>query len=69
MKEFEDLKALNGLKIGQTFKGEIIDYPGYEFQITGGSDNAGFAMRKDINNNARAKILANILIYNYKKFT
>lgn len=56
--EVEDTKALFGLKIGQTFKGEMIDYPGYEFEITGGSDKIGFAMRKDIDSTARAKILA-----------
>lgn len=57
-KEIEDVKALSGLKIGQTFKGEMIDFPGYEFKITGGSDNIGFAMRKDIDSSGRAKILA-----------
>lgn len=56
--EVEDSKALYGLKIGQTFKGEMIDFPGYEFEITGGSDKIGFAMRKDIDSAARAKILA-----------
>ena len=57
-KEIENAKALFGMKIGQTFKGELIDLPGYEFEITGGSDKIGFAMRKDIDSATRAKILA-----------
>ncbi|MBI1969663.1 30S ribosomal protein S6e [Candidatus Woesearchaeota archaeon] len=47
-----------GLKIGDMVKGEIIDLTGYEFQITGGSDYAGFPMRKDVEGSARKKILA-----------
>jgi len=45
-KEVQDANAkkLMGLKIGQTFKGEIIDLTGYEFEIRGGSDSAGFMM-------------------------
>ncbi len=56
--ELKDIKPILGLKIGDTFKGEIIDFSGYEFEITGGSDNAGFAMRKDIEGTSRKKILA-----------
>ncbi len=56
--ELQDVKPLLGLKIGDTFKGEIIDLTGYEFEITGGSDNAGFAMRKDVEGTSRKKILA-----------
>ncbi len=48
---------LIGLKIGDTFDGSIIGLPGYEFKITGGSDNAGFPMRKDIQGARRARIL------------
>lgn len=57
-KEIEDAKPLYGLHIGQNFKGELIDFPGYEFEVTGGSDKIGFAMRKDIQGTARGKILA-----------
>jgi len=57
-KEIDDVKTLYDLHIGQTFKGEKIDFTGYEFQITGGSDVTGVAMRKDIKGNQRAKILA-----------
>lgn len=50
-------KPLHGLRIGDTFKGELIDKTGYEFRITGGSDNAGFPMRKDAEGTGRRKIL------------
>lgn len=54
----EQSKGLIGKKIGDTFKGEIIDMTGYEFKVTGGSDYCGFPMRKDIPGSARKKILA-----------
>lgn len=57
-KELEDAKPLYGKKIGDSFKGEFVDLPGYEFEITGGSDVIGFPMRKDVDSTARAKILA-----------
>jgi small subunit ribosomal protein S6e len=47
-----------GLKIGDTFKGDLIGLAGYEFQITGGSDFCGFPMRKDISGVGRKRILA-----------
>ena len=50
-------KALHGLKMGETFKGEKVDMPGFEFEITGGSDNAGFPMRKDVAMAGRRKVL------------
>jgi len=53
-----DLKSkdLIGLKIGEMLKGEAVDLPGYEFEITGGSDYCGFPMRKGISG-ARKRIL------------
>jgi len=54
----EDSKQLIGKKIGDTLKGETIGLTGYEFLITGGSDYAGFPMRKDIRGTARKRILA-----------
>lgn len=54
----EDSKRLMGLKIGDKLKGESIDLAGYEFEITGGSDFAGFPMRKDVQGIGRKKILA-----------
>jgi small subunit ribosomal protein S6e len=50
-------KAMVGKKIGEKFKGELIDLTGYEFEITGGSDASGFPMRKDNQGVARKKIL------------
>lgn len=59
-KELKDnnAKVLVGKKIGEVVKGESIDFPGYEFQITGGSDSSGFPMRKDIEGSARKRITA-----------
>jgi len=54
----ENSKNLNGKKIKEKIKGETIDLPGYELEITGGSDHAGFPMRADIPGAGRKKILA-----------
>lgn len=53
----EQSKALYQKRVGESFKGELIDLPGYEFEITGGSDNAGFPMRRDVNATGRKKVL------------
>lgn len=54
----EDAAAkLANKKIGDTFRGELIDLPGYEFVITGGSDASGFPMRKGIHSANRKRIL------------
>ncbi len=53
----EQLTALSGKKIGETFKGDLIDLPGYELEIRGGSDSAGFPMRKDVHAAGRKKVL------------
>lgn len=50
-------KFLHGMRLGQKFSGENIDISGYEFEITGGSDEAGFPMRKGIPTE-RAKVLS-----------
>jgi len=59
-KELKDpaSKKLIGMKISDKVKGELIDMTGYEFEITGGSDNCGFPMRKDVSGSARKRILA-----------
>jgi len=54
----QDSKHLIGKKIGDMLKGETIGLTGYEFLITGGSDYAGFPMRKDIRGTGRKRILA-----------
>jgi len=52
----DDAKRLIGKKIGDKIKGESLDLTGYELLITGGSDNAGFPMRKSVNSSGRKKI-------------
>lgn len=37
-----------GMKIGSKISGDIFGFKGYEFEVRGGSDNAGFPMRFDI---------------------
>ena len=53
-----DANAFLGKKVGDKIAGEIIGLTGYEFEITGGSDYAGFPMRKDITGVGRKRILA-----------
>lgn len=55
-------KALNddsiiGKKVGETVSGSFLGLPGYELQITGGSDTAGFPMRPEIEGSLRKRIL------------
>lgn len=50
-------RRLIGLRIGDKFEGEIIGLPGYELQITGGSDKDGFPMRADISGSGRVSVL------------
>jgi len=54
----EQVIPLIGKKIGNIVKGDSLELPaGYELEIRGGSDNAGFPMRKDVNGSVRKKIL------------
>ncbi|MFH1591870.1 MAG: 30S ribosomal protein S6e [Candidatus Woesearchaeota archaeon] len=48
---------LGGVKIGDKVAGEQVGLKGYELQFTGGSDDAGFPMRKDIDGPNRKKAL------------
>jgi len=59
-KEIADdaFKALLGKKIHDKVKGDAIGYPGYEFEISGGSDYCGFPMRWDVPGFQRKRILA-----------
>lgn len=41
-------ERLVGLKISESFDGNLIGFEGYQFLITGGSDKSGFPMRKGI---------------------
>ena len=54
----QDAEQLIGKKIEDKFRGEILGLNGYELEITGGSDSAGFPMRKDIESQARVQILS-----------
>jgi small subunit ribosomal protein S6e len=52
-----ETKPLIGKKIKESFKGELINLPGYEFEITGGSDSSGFPMRRDVDSQNKKKVL------------
>ena len=49
--------ALIGKKIGETVEGGLFGADGYELAITGGSDLAGFPMRKDVSGPRRAGVI------------
>jgi len=59
-KEFGDefFSVLKGKRLGDKLKGEDLGLAGYELEITGGSDHAGFPMRKDVDSAGRKRILA-----------
>jgi len=50
-------KRLKGARIGQTFKGDTIGMSGYELELTGGSNKAGFPMRKGVEGFGIKKVL------------
>jgi small subunit ribosomal protein S6e len=53
----DQASGLYNKKIGDKFHGELIDMPGYEFEVAGGSDYCGFPMRKDVQGIMRKAIL------------
>ena len=53
----DSAESLMGKQIADKVEGDGLGMPGYEFEITGGSDHCGFPMRKDVNAN-RKRILA-----------
>ena len=55
--EDEKLSTLIGAKIGDKISGNPFGFPGYEFQITGGSSENGTPMRSDVHGGIRKKIL------------
>ncbi len=59
-KEVKDAEAsyFMGKKVGDKVKGEEFGMPGFECEITGGSDSSGFPMRKDVSGVMKKKILA-----------
>ncbi len=50
-------ESLVGRKIGDKVSGDFLGLDGYELEIRGGSDFAGFPMRKDIEGPIRKKAL------------
>jgi small subunit ribosomal protein S6e len=57
-KEVEQAASgLIGKKLRDTVKGEPFGLPGYELQLTGGSDKQGFPMRADVAGTGRKKIV------------
>ena len=53
----EESLVLIGKKIRDTVTGDALGFQGYEFEITGGSDDAGVPMRGDIPGENRARVL------------
>jgi len=53
----EETHAFKAKKIKSKVIGNTFGFKNYEFEITGGSDNAGFPMRYDLNAQGRRKIL------------
>lgn len=50
-------ESLVGKKIGDTVSGDFLGLEGYELQIRGGSDFAGFPMRHDVEGPVRKRAL------------
>ena len=50
--------VLVGKKLGDAVSGNDIGFPGYEFELRGGSDTCGFPMRNDVVGAVRRRILA-----------
>lgn len=55
--EVEDNSQLIGNEVGDEIDGGLVGVPGYTLEITGGSDKAGFPMRKSIEGSERKKVL------------
>lgn len=53
----KDAVALVGTKIGESFNGSFLGLNGYELELTGGSDEDGFPMRKSLEGSGRSKVL------------
>jgi len=53
----EQTEKLFGVKIGDKVSGNDIEFEGYEFEVSGGSDNSGTPMRKDVDGTSKKKIL------------
>ncbi len=56
-KHITEGSSLRGKKLKEKISGDLIGLKGYELEITGGSDKAGFPMRFDLPGPQRKKIL------------
>jgi small subunit ribosomal protein S6e len=58
-REVKEEKAarIGALKLGDEFDGSLLGLVGYTLKITGGSDKAGFPMKKGIQGMKRAEVL------------
>ena len=64
----EYMPRLIGKKIGDIIEAREIGYPeGYQFKITGGSDEDGFPMRNDIEGPAKKRILFSMQTVGYRQ--
>jgi small subunit ribosomal protein S6e len=54
----ENVKPFFGLRLGGKVRGELLELNGFEFTLTGGSDESGFPMRRDVDGVGKRKILA-----------
>ena len=54
-KEFE--ANVVGKKIGEELEGNLIGAAGYKLQLTGGSDQSGFPMRRDVTGQRKIRAL------------
>jgi small subunit ribosomal protein S6e len=52
-----DTTAFKNKKIGDAVEGDSLGLKGYQLEITGGSDNSGFPMRKDLEGIAKKRAL------------
>lgn len=48
---------ISGKKIGETIEGGLVGAAGYTLELTGGSDNSGFPMRKDVSGSRKEGLL------------
>lgn len=53
-----EAEVFMGKKVGDVMKGDDFGMEGFEVQITGGSDDSGFPMRKDVEGPNKKRILA-----------
>lgn len=55
--EGQDANRFIGRSIGETVDGDAVGLPGYELEITGGSDTTGRPMREDVSGSGTREIL------------